>query len=238
MNRIAILSGKGGIGKSTISTLYSIYLSETTKTLIIDFDISGPSISTLLPINNKLYTDKNNNLIPIKIKENLFSLSMGYLIKPIDFVTWRLPKKLNLLKNFLNSINEFENIIIDTPPDDFFINILKEYNFNILFITTSQNLALQDLSIQIDKCLKKELKIIGILENMAGIKCFNCKNINYLFSKKGGILISEMYNLKFLGFIPNDKLIRENINNKEIDINIKKVLKHIYYNTTIYNIKE
>ncbi|KAF7694752.1 Cytosolic Fe-S cluster assembly factor NUBP2 like protein [Cucumispora dikerogammari] len=234
--KIAILSGKGGVGKSTISALFALYLSDpktnlsnTNKasTLILDFDISGPSISILFPITSKLRTNTDNNLIPIKIKENLYSLSMGYLISPSDAVTWKLPKKVSLLQNFLSSINDYENVIIDTPPDDFFIPILKSHNFSILFVTTSQNLALQDLCIQIDKCKEKEIYIIGVLENMSGFKCQNCNKINYLLSKKGGELVCEKYKLKFLGALPNNQGIRDCVASKALNEEVSGVFKSV-----------
>jgi ATP-binding protein involved in chromosome partitioning len=202
MKKIAVMSGKGGVGKSSVSILLATTLSEESKCLILDFDICGPSCVTSL--NGQGDVKKAvKGLCPIKITENLFVLSMGSMIKQEDAVIWRGPKKISLLNLFWESIEGFDCVIIDTPP-----GISEEHEFladkdvEVIIVTTSQNVALSDTVKAIDFCKNNCIRILGVIENMSGYECECCKKITNIFASKGGEQLSEVYDLNFLCSFP------------------------------------
>lgn len=202
VKKIAVMSGKGGVGKSSISLLLSSILSETKKVLLLDFDICGPSC--LMPLNLSGTIKKaEKGLVPLQATKNLYVISMASMIQKEDAVIWRGPKKLSLLKMFYESIDGFDYVIIDTPP-----GISEEHDFlidkdvNALIVTTSQNVALNDTALGINFCLDNKIKIVGIVENMSGLKCKCCGKINNVFAKKGGEFLAMEYNLSVFCTLP------------------------------------
>lgn len=198
MKKIAVMSGKGGVGKSSVSVLLSLLLSKKNKVLLLDFDLCGPScVKSLNATGSIIKAEKG--LRPIEIKENLYLISMGSMLSETDSVIWRGPKKLSMLKMFYESIDGFDYIVIDTPP-----GISEEHGFLInkgiqsILVTTSQNIALSDSVKAVEFCKLNEINIIGVIENMSGYDCECCGEKNYLFASKGGKLLAEEYNLPFL----------------------------------------
>lgn len=196
------MSGKGGVGKSSISILLSTILSESYRVLLLDFDICGPSC--LLPLNVSGTIKKaEKGLVPLQVNKNLFVISMASMIKKEDAVIWRGPKKLSLLNLFYESINDYDYVIIDTPPGiseehDFLI----DKNIDVLIVTTSQNIALNDTEFAINFCLKNKINIVGVVENMSGFKCECCGKINNIFAKRGGEFLALEYNLQIISTLP------------------------------------
>lgn len=197
---IAVLSGKGGVGKSSISAMIAKIISLSKKTAILDFDICGPSISTAFNIKEGGLIKTENGFTPININNNLHILSFGSILKPKDAVIWRGPKKQIFLNLFYNSVEDYEYVIIDTPP-----GISEEHNFlinkdiSVIIVTTPQNIALNDTQRCIEFCQENKMNIIGIVENMSWLKCECCEKIQYPFGSKGGKLLAEEYQLDFIG---------------------------------------
>ncbi|KAM0687264.1 hypothetical protein COBT_001497, partial [Conglomerata obtusa] len=220
---IAVMSGKGGVGKSTISSLIALIASETGKTILLDFDICGPSINHIFNTNKKVHKAVKG-LSPVQITENLYILSMSSLIKQTDSVIWRGPKKLQVLNMFYESISEFQYVIIDLPPGlSEEHQFLVDKNINIVIVTTPQNLSLNDTSIAINFCLEKKLRIIGLIENMSGFKCENCNcNVN-IFAKKGGVLLAEEYGIDFLCAIELNSTIGDIIEDGSFCLRYKEI---------------
>lgn len=201
MKVIAIISGKGGVGKSTLSSSLAIYLSKKHKTLLLDFDLTAPSTSFILNASGKVIKTKNG-LTPIKVTETLYCLSTALLMKEDDFIAWRAPKRLALLDLFYNSIDGFEYVIIDTPPGvKIEHHFLVDKNVKAIFITTSQNLALCDLKKSYDFCKNNNIEILGLIENQSGYNCKKCNAPMNIFSINGGKLFCEEYDIPFWGAI-------------------------------------
>lgn len=199
---IAVLSGKGGVGKSSISVAVATIFSETHKTLLLDFDICGPSIATALGITGGLVKTEDG-FKPLECKENLHVLSFGSILGPTDAVIWRGPKKLVFLDMFFKSARDYEYIVVDTPP-----GISEEHNFlaskgiETLIVTTPQNVSLNDTQRCIEFCLSRNIKVLGIMENMSSLKCVCCDEVFHPFGSKGGVQLADEYQIPFLCELP------------------------------------
>lgn len=206
INKIAVMSGKGGVGKSSVTILLAMILSENKKCLILDFDICGPSCVVSLGGEGEIKKAKKG-LIPIKITNNLHVLSMGSMIKQDDAVIWRGPKKLSLLNLFYESIDNYDFVVIDTPPgiseEHYF---LVEKGISSLIVTTSQNVALSDTLKAIEFCKLNNINILGVVENMSGFKCEECNSITNIFASKGGLELSKNEILNFICSLPIEPL--------------------------------
>ncbi|TBU20301.1 NUBPL iron-transfer P-loop NTPase [Hamiltosporidium tvaerminnensis] len=203
MRKIAIMSGKGGVGKTSFTSLLACILQEKYKVLLLDFDICGPSLIFPFGVSGKVKKNENG-FIPIKLAENLDILSMAFMIKESDSVNWRGPKKNILLEMFYNSrfFKDYDFVVVDMPP-----GISEEHNFLIgkdfeaVLVTTSQNLALNGVIAAYNFCIGADIKIIGLIENMSGLVCDECGTVNKIYSCKGGSLVAEQFNLIFFGFL-------------------------------------
>ncbi|KAL6121504.1 hypothetical protein NUSPORA_01555 [Nucleospora cyclopteri] len=203
----AVMSGKGGVGKSTISCFLASILCKHGKTLIIDFDICGPSIADCIQIKGKVKNVKGG-FLPIKYNDNLDVLSFGSILNQDDVVIWRGPKKLVFLEKLLaaaflrNDQNEllYDYVVIDTPP-----GISDEHRFlidrklEVFIVTTSQNIALNDTQNSIEFCMDNKIEIKGVFQNMSFITCECCNEKTHIYGKNGGKLLSEEYEIPFLG---------------------------------------
>lgn len=207
------MSGKGGVGKTTIAVGLAYIFSKKGKTILLDFDLSGPSTKVAFKKQGKILK-KDKGLLPIKINDNLDLLSMGYMMKDDDCIAWRYPKKLHIYKLFLDSIDGYDYVIIDMPP-----GIGPEHQLvsdtDILLVTTSQNLALSDSDKLVDDL--KDCNFVGVIENMSGFECEKChKNLN-IFSKNGGKFFAKDKNIPFLGFLSLDPEVSRNLDSGKLN---------------------
>lgn len=194
----SVMSGKGGVGKTTLSALAGCILSERGKTLLLDFDISGPSLCGIFPVKEKV-KKALKGLEAVKIGQNLSLLSMGLLMRETDSVIWRGPKKLSLLNLFLESIDDYDFVVIDLPPglsDEH--AVLTDKNVTAIIVTSPQNIALSDTVTTIEFCTENKIEIGGIIENFSGFKCEKCECQTNVFAAKGGLLLAEEYGLRFV----------------------------------------
>ncbi|OQS55867.1 CFD1 [Ecytonucleospora hepatopenaei] len=218
-----ILSGKGGVGKSTVSSALACHLSNE-KTLLIDFDLCGPSLQKCFGVKGKL-RKIGNAFTPLKISENLHLLSFGNILDEKDVLIWRGAKKRIFFEYFLNAAflkNEenfvYKNVVIDTPP-----GISEEHNFlaeqkipyNIIFVTTSQNIALSDTITAIEFAKKNNFTMVGIIQNMSYMFCECCNEKIFIYGKNGGELLANEYDLCFLGEIEMNKEMLESVERED-----------------------
>lgn len=229
---IAVMSGKGGVGKTSVAVMIARILAEKHKTILLDFDICGPSTTTALGVTGSLIkTEKGFQ--PVKVIDGLDILSFGLVLKPDDAVIWRGPKKLVFLENFFNSAENYEYIVIDTPP-----GISEEHSFLInkslsaIIITTPQNVALNDAQRCIEFCLQNQIPVIGLLENMHGLKCECCNELFYPFGSKGGQQLAQEYSINFLGSLPIEPEFSEMLD----DGSFKTQYSHLYTSKIIRDI--
>jgi len=195
---IAIVSGKGGVGKSTVTALVSAIASEHKKTVLLDFDICGPSMTNAFGVEGKL-VKSGAGFAPLCAGPNLGILSFGSVLAENDVVIWRGPKKRMFLDLFYKSAEDAECVIIDTPPgvaDEH--NFLVGKNVDVIVVTTPQNVALSDAQRCIEFCRENSIRILGIVENMSWVSCDSCAKVHYPFGKNGGKLLAEEYGLELI----------------------------------------
>uniref|UniRef100_T1IU54 Cytosolic Fe-S cluster assembly factor NUBP1 homolog n=1 Tax=Strigamia maritima TaxID=126957 RepID=T1IU54_STRMM len=218
-HKILVVSGKGGVGKSTFSANLSrgIAIDENKKVGILDIDICGPSIPLLLGVEGYQVHNSGSGWSPIYVEDNLLVMSIGFLLQPEEAVIWRGPKKNGMIKHFLRDVDweSLDYLVIDTPPgtsDEHLsiTNYLKTAGINgAVVITTPQEVSLLDVRKEIDFCRKVGVPIIGIVENMSGFVCPNCKNETQIFpaTTGGGKKMAKELKIPFLGRIPLDPKI-------------------------------
>jgi len=211
-----VLSGKGGVGKSTVASQLALALVKQGKHVgLLDIDLCGPSIPRLVGLHGKDVKKSSDGWVPVYADEKklLGVMSIGFLLSDeTSAVVWRGPKKNAMIKQFLEDVcwGQLDFLIIDTPPgtSDEHISIvenLKKYNPDgAIIVTTPQEVSISDVRKEISFCRKIKLPILGIIENMSGFVCPHCAECTNVFSSEGGKLLAEEQKLPFLGKIPLD----------------------------------
>ena len=210
-HKIFVLSGKGGVGKSSVSANLAASLSKKGyKTGLMDVDVHGPSIAHMLGLTELLEMSENQLLLPKQVNENLKVVSVQALMQDKDqAIIWRGPAKTGMIKQFVSSVEwgELDFLIIDAPPGtgDEPLTVVQTIPDALgVIVTTPQEVALADIRKSISFCKTVHLKTLGIVENMAGFKCPHCDEPIDLFSSGGGKKTADANGLKFLGSIPFD----------------------------------
>ncbi|CAG9861282.1 unnamed protein product [Phyllotreta striolata] len=213
---ILVLSGKGGVGKSTVSTQLSLALREGGyKVGLLDIDLCGPSVPYLLQLEGKDVHQSEAGWIPIYLdkEQQLAVMSIGFLLNNRNSsVVWRGPKKTSMVKQFLTDVcwGDLDYLIIDTPPgtSDEHITVmenLKEIKCDgAVIVTTPQQVSIEDVRKEITFCKKTGIAIIGLVENMSGFVCPHCSDCTNIFSKGGGESLAEILKIPLLGTLPID----------------------------------
>ncbi|MCF6248427.1 MAG: Mrp/NBP35 family ATP-binding protein [Desulfobacula sp.] len=210
-HKIFVLSGKGGVGKSSVSANLAASLSRKGfKTGLMDVDVHGPSIAHMLGLTELLDISEAQMLIPKQVNENLKVVSVQALMQDKDqAIIWRGPAKTGMIRQFVSSVDwgELDYLIIDAPPGtgDEPLTIVQTIPEALgVIVTTPQEVALADIRKSISFCKTVKLKTLGIVENMAGFKCPHCSEHIDLFSNGGGEKTAKSQGLEFLGSIPFD----------------------------------
>uniref|UniRef100_A0A2S2N770 Cytosolic Fe-S cluster assembly factor NUBP2 homolog n=1 Tax=Schizaphis graminum TaxID=13262 RepID=A0A2S2N770_SCHGA len=213
---ILVMSGKGGVGKSTVSTQLALGLvTKGYRVGILDVDLCGPSIPYLLKLENQEVHQCEAGWVPVYTDESksLGVLSIGFLTKSRnDSVVWRGPKKTAFIKQLLSDVfwEDVDYLIIDTPPgtSDEHITVMENIKETpcdgAILVTTPQQIALDDVRKELSFCRKTSIPILGIVENMSGYVCPNCAECTNLFSSNGGKSLAEHFQVPFLGTVPID----------------------------------
>jgi Mrp family chromosome partitioning ATPase len=211
---ILVLSGKGGVGKSTVAVQLSLGLVEAGHRVgLLDVDLCGPSVPTMLNIEEKSVHQCSDGWVPVYVDKNqrLAVMSIGFLLASRnDAVIWRGPKKNAMIKQFLKDVywKDIDYLIIDTPPgtsDEHMsvVEMLQAYKPDgAVLVTTPQAVAVGDVRRELTFCLKTHTSVIGIVENMSGFVCPHCSECSNVFSKGGGQALASHFNVPFLGCIP------------------------------------
>ena len=214
-NIIAIASGKGGVGKSTtaVNIAYAL-IAEGAKVGILDADIYGPSIPTLLGLKGQKPSSIDGKLITPFDARGLSAMSIGFLVDDNDATVWRGPMASRAFNQLLNETawHELDYLIVDMPPGTGDIQLTLAQKVPVaaeVIITTPQDIALQDAVKGIAMFNKVELPVLGIIENMSYHMCSQCGHQSHLFGEGGGERIAQQYHTQFLGQLPLDIEIRE-----------------------------
>ena len=214
-HKIIVMSGKGGVGKSTVAANLSVSLAMNgAKVGLMDIDIHGPSIPKLLGLEQQRPQASKDALFPVQyiFKRRMIKvMSIGFLLPDNDSaVIWRGPMKMNAIQQFLSDVEwgELDYLIIDSPPgtgdEPLSICQLIEGMDGAVVVTTPQDLAIIDVKKSITFCSQMKLPVIGVIENMSGMICPKCgEQIDYFVSGAGRRMATEM-DVPFLGRVPLD----------------------------------
>ncbi len=211
-HKIFVMSGKGGVGKSSVTVNLAAALAQNGRKVgIMDVDIHGPSVPNLLGLKSTIEVDPfDQMLLPAKYNENLSVISMDTLLEDRDqAILWRGPKKASAIRQFLADVKwgNLDYLIIDSPPGtgDEHMTVLKSIpDAKCVVVTTPQEISLADVRKAVNFLQYTNAEILGIVENMSGLACPNCGMEINLFKKGGGEELAKSHGLAFLGAIPLD----------------------------------
>jgi len=212
---IAISSGKGGVGKSTIAVNLAIALKDLNYSVgILDADIYGPSIPKMMGISEKPKSEDGVNLIPIK-KFNIQCMSIGFMVSEETPMIWRGPMVASTIKTFCNKVlwKNVDFLIIDMPPGtgDALLTFSQEIDIDgAIIITTPQDIAIIDVKRGIEMFRRTNVKILGIIENMTSFISDDGVE-HFIFGKDGAKNITKKFNLELLGSIPINVKLRQRL---------------------------
>ncbi|POS87801.1 Cytosolic Fe-S cluster assembly factor CFD1 [Erysiphe pulchra] len=223
---ILVLSGKGGVGKSSITAQLALCLSLAGNSVgVLDIDLTGPSIPRLFGIETAKVTQAPGGWIPVSIHPSdaaagigeLKCMSLGFLLpRRGDAVVWRGPKKTAMVRQFLSDVlwGDLDYLLIDTPPGtsdehislaETLLKVATPGNIpEAVVVTTPQAVAVADVKKELNFCIKTGIPVIGIVENMSGFVCPQCSECTNIFSSGGGKSMAEEFHLKFLASVPID----------------------------------
>jgi ATP-binding protein involved in chromosome partitioning len=204
---IAVASGKGGVGKSTVSTNLSVALSQLGYQVgILDADVYGPNIPMMFGLRNSQIRAENDRVIP-PTSHGVKVMSMGFLAPEDSAIIWRGPMINKFLKQAVGDIawGELDFLVIDLPPGtgDTQISLVQQLELTgAVIVTTPQNVALHDAQKAISMFKRTNTNILGVVENMSGYVCPHCGKESELFGKGGGAAMADRIGAQFLGHIP------------------------------------
>ncbi|MDD2557019.1 MAG: Mrp/NBP35 family ATP-binding protein [Desulfuromonadaceae bacterium] len=210
-HKILVMSGKGGVGKSTTAVNLALSLAQQGATVgLLDIDLHGPSVPTMLGLELQRPAVEDDLMLPVGA-HGLKVMSIGFLIKEQDdALIWRGPMKAGVIQQFLRDVNwgELDYLVVDCPPGTgdealSIVQLLGE-NTGAVLVTTPQKVALVDVRKSVTFCHQLKLPIYGIVENMSGFACPHCNEMVDIFKKGGGREMAGEMNVPFLGQIPMD----------------------------------
>ncbi len=210
-HKLLVMSGKGGVGKTSVSVNLAMALAgKGYKVGIMDVDVHGPDVPHMMGLAGLLDVTPDQKLIPKQFSENLAAVSIESLSRNRDdAIIWRGPIKHSVIRQFVGDVQwgPLDYLIIDAPPGTgdeplSVAQIIKDAR--AVIVTTPQEVALADVRKSINFCKRVNMGIIGIVENMSGFSCPHCGESVDLFGSGGGQRTAEAFDLTFLGKIPFD----------------------------------
>ena len=210
-NKILVMSGKGGVGKSSVAAYLSVVLAKRGNRVgLMDVDLHGPSIPRLLGLKGSIEPgSKGGKAGPVKYLPNMQVISIEPLLgENKDTATiWRGPLKIGVIRQFISDIewSDLDFMIIDSPPGtgDEPLTVAQTIpGAKALIVTTPQEISLADVRKSINFCRQVNMEILGLVENMSGLTCPHCGKMIELFKTKGGMLTAKAEGLRFLGSLP------------------------------------
>jgi ATP-binding protein involved in chromosome partitioning len=214
-NMIAVASGKGGVGKSTTAVNLALALAaEGASVGILDADIYGPSIPTMLGLSGLPESEDKKTMMP-KVAYGIQTMSIGYLVPEDQAMIWRGPMVTNALQQLLRDTNwkDIDYLIIDLPPGTGDIQLTLAQQIPVsgaVIVTTPQDIALIDAQRGLGMFAKVNVPVLGIVENMSVHICSNCGHEEAIFGTGGGVVMAETNKVDFLGALPLELAIRLN----------------------------
>ena len=208
-----VMSGKGGVGKSTVAVNLAISLAlHGLHTGLLDVDLHGPSVPKMLGLSSERLGYIGEDIAPVEVLENLKVVSMGFMLKgDDDAVIMRGPMKAGLVRQFLENVawGDLDCLVVDCPPGTgdeplSIAQLLNTKTSSAIIVTTPQQMATIDVEKSISFCRQLGLPISGVIENMSGFVCPHCHKETDIFSAGGGKELADRFTTPFLGSIPLD----------------------------------
>lgn len=210
-HKFLVMSGKGGVGKTSVSVNLAIALANKGyKVGIMDVDLHGPDVPRMLGLEGMIGASENQKLAPMQYSENLTAISIESLMpNKDDAVIWRGPLKHSAISQFISDVDwgELDFLIVDSPPGtgDEPLSVAQTIeDCRPIIVTTPQEVALWDIRKSINFCKKIQRELFGLVENMSGYVCPHCGKTADLFGTGGGEKTAREFGINFLGRIPFD----------------------------------
>ena len=215
-HKILVLSGKGGVGKSTVAVNLAVSLTLAGKRVgLLDVDIHGPSVPKMLHLEDASVQVAGGSIVPVELGD-LKVMSIGFLLRnQDDAVIWRGPMKMGVIKQFLTDVEwgELDYLVVDAPPgtgdEPLSVCQLIEDADGAVVVTTPQDVALAAVRRSIGFCRQLHFTVLGVIENMSGFVCPHCGKLTEVFGSGGGERMAQEMGVPFLGRIPMDPEICE-----------------------------
>ncbi|MBI9102631.1 MAG: Mrp/NBP35 family ATP-binding protein [Spirochaetales bacterium] len=216
-NKILVMSGKGGVGKTTVAVNLARSLAEDGYRVgILDTDIHGPNVAKMLGAEEYRFEGTDAGIEPPQVAKNLWAASLVFSGQDADApVIWRGPLKMGVIKQFLSDVNwgKLDYLVIDSPPgtgdEPLSVCQLLPDLSGAVIVTTPQEVAILDSRKSINFARQVNVPILGVVENMSGFVCSECKTVHNLFGKGGGEKAAKDMGVDFLGAIPMEQAIME-----------------------------
>jgi Mrp family chromosome partitioning ATPase len=216
-HKVVVMSGKGGVGKSTVAANLAIALATKGKKVgLLDMDLTGPNIPKMLGVEDVRLIGTEQGIQPVEVMENLHVISSAYMLPHKEMaIIWRGPMKIGAIQQLLTEIHwgPLDYLIIDLPPgtSDEPLSVAQSIpeSDGAIIVTTPQEVSLLDIYKSMNFAEKLKMPIIGIIENMSGFLCPHCQKTSNIFKVGGGKKAAERYKVPFLGSIPLDPKIVE-----------------------------
>ncbi len=210
--KLLVLSGKGGVGKSTVAVNLAVALARSGKKVgLLDVDVHGPSVPKLLGLEGRKIEMSQTEMLPMKVSDNLSVMSIGLMLENLNTpVIWRGPRKYGVIRQFLKDVawGKLDYLVVDSPPgtgdEPLSIAQLVGEPSRAVVVTTPQEMAIADVRRCVAFCETLALPIAGIVENMSGYVCPKCGEKTDIFTSGGGKKLAEELKLPLLGTIPID----------------------------------
>lgn len=215
-NVIAVGSGKGGVGKSTVAVNLAVTLARNgQKVGLLDADIYGPSVGKLVGLEGKmpLAGDGEKKILPLEA-HGIKVISFSFLLAPEQAVVWRGPMLGKAVEQFLFEVvwGELDYLIIDLPPGTGDVQLSLAQLIDVdgaVIVTTPQNVALNDATRAVGMFRQVKIPVVGVIENMSEFICPHCGKASHIFSKNGGDAFAKKYKIRGLGSVPLQQEIME-----------------------------
>jgi Mrp family chromosome partitioning ATPase len=210
-NKILVMSGKGGVGKSSVAAYLSVALAKRGYLVgLMDVDLHGPSIPRILGLSGNLgFGGREGKMLPVKYLPNMEVISIETLLgENKDTATiWRGPLKIGAIKQFISEIDwaDLDYLVIDSPPgtgDEPLTVAQTISDAKALIVTTPQEISLADVRKSLNFCRQVKMEILGLVENMSGLKCPYCGEVIDVFKTRGGQDTAIKENLRLLATLP------------------------------------
>ncbi len=207
--KILVMSGKGGVGKSTVAAYLALLLSKKNKQVgLMDVDLHGPSIARLMGVHGGFDLSEEGKVKPYAFSRDLRIVSLDMMLTEKDMaVIWRGPMKISAIRQFVSDIEwgNLDFLLVDSPPGtgDEPLTVAQTIpDAEALIVTTPQEISLADVRKSISFCRQMNMKMLGVVENMSGQVCPHCGEQVPLFGQGGGEKMAREMDVPFLGRIP------------------------------------